>query len=152
MNRCFEGKNMTYKMVQNLVRSNNQIKKSTFWPTLVRDFGLDSYQKGLNCHNFWFTVRSCCIYLLPLFGFKNHNFHPFLNFYHYFDVLIRARQNTLSTISIIWITSCYRNFLLWLLGKVEASWIQNLIYGFYYFNKIMIRCNFTKGKCYLLRS
>ena len=32
----FEGKHMPYKMVQNLIQSNGRIKKSTFWPYLVR--------------------------------------------------------------------------------------------------------------------
>ena len=48
----FRRKNMTYKMVQNLAWSDRWIKQSTFWPTSIRVFGLNSYQKGLNCCNF----------------------------------------------------------------------------------------------------
>ena len=80
MNLCFKGKNMTYKMVQNLVQLDGQIKKSTFLPTPIRDFGLNSYQKGLNCRNFLIHCPIMLHLFITPFWLLKSQFSPFLEF------------------------------------------------------------------------
>ena len=88
VNYSFEGKNMNYKMVQNLSQSVGRIKKLIFLPFSIRVFGFSSRHKWLNW--FWIFASSsdydklCCFDLFPTFGFRNHDFHSFFKFWTLF--------------------------------------------------------------------
>lgn len=84
MTNCVKGKNMIYEMVQHLSWLNGWIKKSTFWVSLVRVFGLTLAKTGeidfRFLHHHLIGVNYVTFNLFPTFGFKNHSFHPFLCF------------------------------------------------------------------------
>ena len=73
--------------------------KINFWPFLVRVFGLILARNGKIGHGFLvrhpIRVNWSIVICSQLFGFEKHVFH---HFFHYFDALIRARQNTVSTL------------------------------------------------------
>ena len=86
MKYCFEGKNMTYEMVQNLARLDNQIKKSTFLPYLARVFGFNSNKKVFNCCNFLIHHPIVLHLFITLFWLWNSRFALF--FFEFFWILI----------------------------------------------------------------
>ena len=101
VNYSFEGKNMNYKMVQNLSQSVGRIKKSIFIPSSIRVFSFSSRHKWLNW--FWILLHRLimvnCIALIYslLLALEIMIFTLFLSFEHYFDALIWTGQNTIST-------------------------------------------------------
>jgi len=98
-------------MIQNLARSDNRIKSQLFNHTWLGFLVLILIRRVLIVATFWFTIQSCCIYLLPFFGFETHDFHIFFWIFLGFDicfyVLIGAEQNTVSTL-----VTCQLNYLL----------------------------------------
>ena len=103
---------MTYEMIQNLARSNNRIKSQLFDLTWLGFLVLILIRRVLIVATFWFTIWSCCIYLLPFFWLWNSRFSLllfwiFLDFDIWFYALIRAEKNTVSTP-----VTCQLNYLL----------------------------------------
>ena len=93
MKYCFEGKNMTYEMVQNLARLDNQIKKSTFLPYLARVFGFNSNKKVFNCCNFLIHHPIVLHLFITLFCLWNSRFTLFfLNFFGFWYLFLRINQ------------------------------------------------------------
>ena len=66
-----------------IVRSKGQF----FYHTQLGILVLIAIKGVLNVMTLWSTIRSCCIYLLPFFGFEicnSHFFFFFLGFWHVF--------------------------------------------------------------------
>ena len=77
MNYRFEGKNMTYKTVQNSTQLEGRIKKSTFWPYLLGFLVLIAIKGVLECCNLLIHYPIMLHLFVTLCGFETCNLHFF---------------------------------------------------------------------------